>query len=304
MEKSKINKEWNETSYTTLENVGSAKNLSIIPLIEYNTVNDQLTGEQGVSYLITVDDKKILFDFGLNQASTQPSALLKNMSHLGLSLSDIDYMFLSHKHIDHVGGGEAVQNNTISTGGQDALIKGKTLYTPDALIHNEAVVEVITEPQILSPGVVSSGGISETYWLAGTITEQSLAINVEGKGIVLIVGCGHHTIEKLIKRTKELFDEPIYAIIGGLHYPVTDFRSGSSVERYLARVSASGKQPWHGPLTKSHVEETIALLQEENLGVIALSPHDSCDWTINTFKRELSDIYEELAVGREIIINS
>lgn len=54
----------------------------------------------------------------------------------------------------------------------------------------------------------------------GFTEEQSIAINVKNKGIVLIVGCGHHTIPKLIQKAEVLFNEPIYGIIGGLHYPV------------------------------------------------------------------------------------
>lgn len=47
----------------------------------------------------------------------------------------------------------------------------------------------------------------------GYVLEQSLAVNVEGKGIVLIIGYGHQTIEKIIERAQELFDEPIYCTV-------------------------------------------------------------------------------------------
>lgn len=62
-------------------------------------------------------------------------------------------------------------------------------------------------------------------------------MNVEGKGIVLIVGCGHQTIPKLLKRYDDVFDEPLYGIVGGLHFPVPEGRLkllGLDVQRRLA----------------------------------------------------------------------
>ncbi len=54
----------------------------------------------------------------------------------------------------------------------------------------------------------------------GRIDEQALAVNVEGKGIVLVVGCGHQTVPRMLHRASQLFDEPIHGIVGGLHYPL------------------------------------------------------------------------------------
>jgi len=56
--------------------------------------------------------------------------------------------------------------------------------------------------------------------MMGYTAEQNLAINIKDKGLALIVGCGHQRIERVIERAKQLFDIPIYAIIGGLHFPI------------------------------------------------------------------------------------
>jgi len=79
---------------------------------------------------------------------------------------------------------------------------------------------IIRQPLKISEGIVSIGPIRRSLWLMGLIAEQTLAINVENKGIVLIVGCGHQKVERILKRAEDLFDIPIYGIIGGLHYPV------------------------------------------------------------------------------------
>lgn len=47
--------------------------------------------------LITTDDKKIITDPGCNR-----EALLKALEKEGLNTDDIDYVFLSHRHPDHV----------------------------------------------------------------------------------------------------------------------------------------------------------------------------------------------------------
>ncbi len=70
--------------------------------------------------------------------------------------------------------------------------------------------------------------------------EQALAVNVAGKGIVLIIGCGHQTLERAVARTEALFDEPLYGVIGGLHFPVT----GSRIRGGVQRVIGTGKPPW------------------------------------------------------------
>ena len=47
--------------------------------------------------------------------------------------------------------------------------------------------------------------------------EQSLMFNVKDKGIVIVTGCGHQTVEKMFQRFDKLSDAPIYGILGGLH---------------------------------------------------------------------------------------
>jgi 7,8-dihydropterin-6-yl-methyl-4-(beta-D-ribofuranosyl)aminobenzene 5'-phosphate synthase len=136
--------------------------------------------------------------------------------------------------------------------------------------------------------------------MAGKVYEQSLAINVSGKGIVLIVGCGHQGIDKILERTRALFKEPIYAIIGGLHYPVHGGRimMGPVNFQYIIGTDAP---PWRG-LNESDVLSAIGLIKNTNAKIIALSPHDSSDWTLGKFKEHLGKRAVDLKVGREIKI--
>jgi hypothetical protein len=67
--------------------------------------------------------------------------------------------------------------------------------------------------------------------------------------LVLIVGCGHQTLSKLLHWVEQVFDEPLYGIIGGLHYPVTD---GNTKMEYAPKI-------------------------------VGLSPHDSCPVSLDAF---------------------
>jgi len=73
--------------------------MKLIVLIDNNTIIDRyLSGEPGVSYLIETENKKILFDTGYSDM------FIQNAKKLNINLLDIDYLVLSHGHIDHTGG--------------------------------------------------------------------------------------------------------------------------------------------------------------------------------------------------------
>jgi hypothetical protein len=50
------------------------------------------------------------------------------------------------------------------------------------------------------------------------------------------------------------------------------------------------------------VKESIDLLKKRNLGVVALSAHDSCDESIAAFQNAFPAIYKEVKVGGRIVI--
>jgi 7,8-dihydropterin-6-yl-methyl-4-(beta-D-ribofuranosyl)aminobenzene 5'-phosphate synthase len=48
------------------------------------------------------------------------------------------------------------------------------------------------------------------------LKEQALVINTPA-GLILIVGCSHPGILNILKKTKRLFQRPVYLVIGGFH---------------------------------------------------------------------------------------
>jgi 7,8-dihydropterin-6-yl-methyl-4-(beta-D-ribofuranosyl)aminobenzene 5'-phosphate synthase len=76
---------------------GQVKTLKVTVLS--TMLADRGLGEWGYSALVEVDGKKILFDTGAN-----PDVVLKNAKSLGIDLSDVEDVVISHNHDDHTGG--------------------------------------------------------------------------------------------------------------------------------------------------------------------------------------------------------
>ena len=288
------------THYPKLVDIGVVKKLTILPLIDWNTKDENLTGEAGVSYLIRADDVTILFDVGYNTQNEHPSPLLRNMETLGVALSELDMIVISHNHLDHVGGMKHQQQKSFGLSGQPIDLKKIPAYVPVPLSHPTAQTTVTEKPQTLAPGVATIGTIPRQLFFFGKTPEQSLAINVAGKGIVLIVGCGHSTLQRIIDRAEMLFDAPIYGMIGGLHYPVTASRE-KKLGLPVQSIFGTGKCPWK-PVSREDVQEAINYLKQRNPQLTSLSAHDSCDWSIEAFRSAFGEAYQDLIVGEEISV--
>ncbi len=59
----------------------------------------------------------------------------------------------------------------------------------------------------------------KAIWLTGPVFEQTLLVNVADKGAVMIVGCGHPSLKRMIERAQTVTGVPLYAVLGGLHFP-------------------------------------------------------------------------------------
>ncbi|MBN2025151.1 MAG: MBL fold metallo-hydrolase [Actinobacteria bacterium] len=294
---------WHESKYPPLQGLGAVKKLTIMPLIDFYASErggEQLLGEPGVSYLVRADDTAILMDVGYNMRNEHPSPLLRNMKALGLDISELDMIFISHAHVDHLGGMAQQKRHSFALSARTSDLRGIPAYVPVSLSHPTARTEVVREPRVIAKGVASTGTIPRQLFFLGWTPEHSLAVNVEGRGIVLVVGCGHQSLQHIVERAEMVFDQPVYGIIGGLHYPVTASRQnilGLPVQCFIG----TGKCPWDR-ITKEEVEENISFLQSRNPRIVGLSPHDSCDWSLGAFRDAFAGAYREIRVGEEIKI--
>lgn len=292
----------NQAAIQKIKDLGATQTLEVLPLIDWQTANEYLMGEAGVSYLIKTDQSTILFDVGLNGKQSDPSPLLHNMKHIGVAVDDFDAIVISHNHRDHVGGSRWGSQKTFSFGNEQIDLDVKKVFTPLPMTYPGLSPICAENPTKISAGVTTTGVIANQLFFGGLTPEQAIAVNVLGKGIVLIVGCGHQTLPKLLERAEALFDAPVYGLIGGLHYPVTDSRMiifGVKIQKYFG----TGKTPW-APMTLKDVRNNINLLKKINPGIVALSAHDSCDVSIEEFRKAFGVKYRDVKIGEAIVVGN
>jgi metal-dependent hydrolase (beta-lactamase superfamily II) len=295
----KAEQAWREYEAPTIGEFGSTGSLSILPLVDWHASRPGLETEAGVSYLIRTDRSTILFDVGFNSRSRDPSPLLHNMRALGVGMDDFDTIVISHNHLDHVGGMKWARQRTFSLGNQQLDLAGKRAFTPVPMSYPGLTPVHAKDPTVIAEGVATTGTIPRQLFI-GWVEEQALVINVAGRGLVLIAGCGHQTVPKLVARTRAVFSEPIHGLIGGLHYPVPKGR-GVVLGIPIQKLIASGNGPL-SPVNQAEVSENIEMLRSLDLGVVGLSGHDSSDEVIQQFREAFGSAHRDVRVGEPIVV--
>jgi len=174
--------------------------------------------------------------------------------------------------------------------------------TPIAMTYPGITPETATDPTRIAAGVATTGTIPRKLF-GGWIDEQALAINVEGLGIVLVVGCGHQTLPRLIERTEAVFDAPIYGIVGGLHYPVPHGRLTVAGFIDAQRRLGSGDGPLD-PIDARDIDRELRLLEDRNVGLVSIGGHDSSDEVIADARARFGAAYHDLRVGEPIVVGA
>ncbi len=215
----------------------------------------------GYSVFVEYAGRRILFDTGGNR-----SDFVSNATALGIDLSKLDFVALSHRHNDHTAGLnhvlsvnpavtiytpiEAAQFDTPIPAPLMGLIRRKVEDVPEDLryyggapptqAHPDspwpaAHFSHITEPKEVLPGFFLFSTRSER---PGTVEMNEISLIIKTpKGGILIVGCSHPGIEKIVEAATRI--EPrIYTVLGGFH--LVDY----SDEEVIAMV-ARFRDKWH-----------------------------------------------------------
>jgi 7,8-dihydropterin-6-yl-methyl-4-(beta-D-ribofuranosyl)aminobenzene 5'-phosphate synthase len=283
---------------TRLADLGEVDRLSILPVVERHTRGPGLHGEPGVSYLIRADELTLLFDTGLGTGRA-PTALESNSVFLGVPLDDLDCVVISHLHADHVGGPRSQLRHTFSLGREQQVPRATPAFVPTEMSHSRADVCVVDEARVLGPGVAVLPPLPRMLFWLGPIAEQALVVNVRGRGLVLVTGCGHPEIERMTAAAEKVADAPVHAVIGGLHLPVHAFGTPLLPQAVLGNPN----WPWR-PISEDDARRVIRTIEERGPSLVALSGHDSTQWTIDAFGQAFGDRYRTLRVGEEILIEA
>lgn len=306
IDRNRAKKERNARVYARIENPEAVSSLTVLPLIDFKSSFPEAKTEPGVSYLITAGNYKVLMDVGYNAKGEHPSPLIHNMKLFGVNLAEINALFISHHHLDHLGGSKDQRNHTFSLSKGPVDFPPVPVYSPVPLkassynFNPKSGIRVSLSPVRIASGVYGIGSIPRALYIMGYTEEQALAVNVAGKGLVLIIGCGHQTVQRVIERARQLFDLPIYGIIGGLHFPVHGGRIMIGPINAQAIVG-SDRMPWNG-INENDVNEAIRAISDAGVKLVSLSAHDSSDWAIDQFKKAFGSAYVDLLVGTPITI--
>src|ERR1700731_3533597 len=230
---------WILASCATTESTAAAVPVPARSAVLYDAFGKDatMTKDWGYAALVEINGKRILFDTG-----DDPGILAKNVKAKGVDLTRLDFVVLSHRHSDHIGGFSFLLSlnpqpkiyapkENFGVFGSDLPSK---FYRQDESLTPEMPYYGGTPPEIIKFGTAFPGAhiqlIDKTTEVAPGITlialvsdapgtkelkELSLAINTPD-GIVLLVACSHPGVETIVAEATKI-NPHIHFIAGGFH---------------------------------------------------------------------------------------
>ena len=197
--------------------------LTIKVVYDNNPCMQELGTAWGFSAFITGTEKTILFDTG-----GDGSLLLSNMKKLAVEPNSIEVAVLSHIHGDHTGGlGSILQKNHKTEVFLPESFPKK--FKENVQKHEAKIIEV-KQPLKICENVYSTGQLGRM------IKEQSLTIRTKA-GLVVITGCAHPGIVKMVDAAKDLTKDDILLVMGGFHL---EWATKGKIEKIISAFKQYG----------------------------------------------------------------
>ncbi|MBE9480644.1 MAG: MBL fold metallo-hydrolase [Bacteroidetes bacterium] len=223
--------------------------MKLTVLVDNNTLIDRyFYGEPGASYFIEDEGKKILFDVGYSDV------FIKNAQKLNIDLLNLDFVVLSHGHLDHTWGldplirlyTEAIIEN-LNHKNPIIIAHPLTFYSKknnglneigsiisEVKLSKHFNIKLSKEPVWLTKKLVFLGEIERKNDFEAKIPIGKIVINnsenddyllddsalvyKSSTGLIIITSCSHSGICNIIEYAKKICEENrITDIIGGFH---------------------------------------------------------------------------------------
>ncbi|OGV63006.1 MAG: hypothetical protein A2283_14765 [Lentisphaerae bacterium RIFOXYA12_FULL_48_11] len=229
-------------------------------LVENNDGNvPGLKAENGFSLLIEKNGSDYLYDTGMSGTCVRNAVVLKK------DLSKVSKVFLSHGHRDHTGGLDQV---LAAIGHPVEIVAHPDVFGRKVLGRMFPVGIPFTEKELKNKYRVifdfqkNLSKVDEGIWLTGEVPmlndketippqarvqvnghlerdfildDNSMAIET-GKGLVIVMGCGHRGVINILSFIRKNLKKPVYAIIGGMHMESADGEHIKFVEQELREI--------------------------------------------------------------------
>jgi 7,8-dihydropterin-6-yl-methyl-4-(beta-D-ribofuranosyl)aminobenzene 5'-phosphate synthase len=275
--------------------------MKLTVLLDNNTLIDRyFQGEPGVSYFIEVDGKKILFDVGYSDT------FIRNAQKLNINLRDVDFVVLSHGHLDHTWGivpliqlyteGILEQFDVKRPGlvaHPLALSRKKNRDTTEigSLITEERLagyfdLQFSREPKQLTERLLFLGEIERTNNFEArkamgrivengrerddTLLDDSAIVYKSLKGLVIITGCSHSGICNIVEYARKVCgDQRVIDIIGGFHLLNPNREQLQGTIEYLKAINPKIIHACHCTDLNSKIKMSRSLeLKEVGVGLV------------------------------------
>ncbi len=214
----------------------TVESVTITTIVDNDVWRRGLASSWGLSFHIEVLVKegrkfRVLMDVG---GSFQ--AFKKNCSVLGIDPTRVESIFISHWHGDHCGALRQVLSLAEHSVPVYVPVENSSGIRKIEAVRGKPVI--CAKPTTILDGLMSTGKMPEG------ISEHSLIINVESKGLVVLTGCSHPGIVNILKAAREVSGvNNIYAVMGGFH--ISGVTAGVTVGEFLKELKVEVAGPCH-----------------------------------------------------------
>ena len=248
----------------------NSKIVKRVGMVKDGIANNSIFAEHGFSAIIktvvNAQSRSMLFDFGFSAEGA-----VSNAKKLGIDMTAIEEMALSHGHSDHIGSISAL---TKLIGRKEIRLVvhphvfasryvkvGKDFRIDFPLLSKEKLektgikVQEAAKPIALLGGSVLflseipritdfEKGMPNSYYTENGVEnndtlpdDTSLVMNLKGKGLIILSGCAHAGIINTVYHARKVTGiNSVYAVMGGFHL------SGPHFEPLIGKVIAAFKE--------------------------------------------------------------